>query len=134
MSKASCLEYVGGSHKWGRWFIPKKFATLNNYKYTDQNSENTNKAFEDIPDIDAHPEKYQLFAWELEVMTNIKQGVCLAVRTLKSYSIRIHHFNCNRYGLTGSTFPHSQEHFSNHFFVVHVTPGYSPYVSYSYTK
>lgn len=73
MSKASCLKYVGGSHKWGKWFIPRKFASSNNYKYTDPKIENTDKAFEDIPDIDAHPEKYQLSAWDLEVMTNLKQ-------------------------------------------------------------
>ena len=72
MSKASCLKYVGGSHRWGKWFIPKKFASLNNYTYKDPNIENTDKAFEDIPDIDAHPEKYQLFAWDLEVMTNLR--------------------------------------------------------------
>ena len=74
MSKASCLKYVGGSHKWGKWFIPRKFATLNNYRYTDSNIQDTDKAFEDIPDIDAYPEKYELFAWDLEVMPDLKQG------------------------------------------------------------
>ena len=74
VSKASCLKYVGGSHKWGKWFTPINFASLNNYKYTDPNIKNTDKVFENIPDIDAHPEKYQLFAWDLEVLTNLKQG------------------------------------------------------------
>ena len=74
MSKASCLKYAGGSHKWGKWFTPINFASLNNYKNTDPNIKNTDKVFENIPDIDAHPEKYQLFAWDLEVLTNLKQG------------------------------------------------------------
>ena len=66
VSKASCLTYIGGSHKWEKWFIPRKFASLQNYKYTDAN-ESTDKVFEDIPDIDAHPEKYEQFAWDVEV-------------------------------------------------------------------
>lgn len=78
MSKASCLKYVGGSHKWGKWFIPRKFASLKNYKLTDPNIKKTDKTFEDIPDIDADPEKYELFAWDLEVMPNLKQGAWLA--------------------------------------------------------
>lgn len=67
VSKESCLRYVGGSHKWGKWFIPRKFESLKNYKYKDPTVRSTEKAFEDIPDIDAHPEKYDLFAWDLEV-------------------------------------------------------------------
>ena len=87
MSNASCLKYVGGSHKWGKWFIPKKFASLNNYTYTDPNIENTDKVFEDIPDIDAHPEKYQLFAWDLEVMTNLCSLAKGRKSTHKAHSI-----------------------------------------------
>ena len=74
MSKESCLKYVSGSHKWGKWYIPRRFASLNNYKYRDPNTENTDKAFEDTPDIDAHPEKYDLLSWDLEVMLDLKTG------------------------------------------------------------
>ena len=68
VSKESCLTYVGGSHKWGRWFVPRKFESLKNYKYKDPTISDSDKDFEDIPDIDAHPENYELFAWDLEVM------------------------------------------------------------------
>lgn len=66
VSKESCLKYVSGSHKWGKWFIPTKFATLENYRNTDSDM-NTDKAFENTPDIDAEPENYQLLFWDLEV-------------------------------------------------------------------
>ena len=67
VSKESCLRYIGGSHRWGKWFIPKKFESLNNYKYRDPNDKRSGNDFEEIPDIDTQPEKYELFAWDLEV-------------------------------------------------------------------
>ena len=73
VSEESCLKYIGGSHKWGKWFIPTKFASLNSYNYTDSQMR-TDKAFENTPDIDADPEKYELLSWNLEVKwcANIK--------------------------------------------------------------
>lgn len=65
VSKSSNLTYIGGSHKWGKWFKPKKFASLQNYKYTKTYNE---KVFEDIPDIDSHPDAYNLLSWDLKVI------------------------------------------------------------------
>ena len=64
VSKESCLKFVGGSHKWGKWFVPKKFASLKKYNYTDMG---TDQAFEEAPDIGAEPNKYKLFSWDLQV-------------------------------------------------------------------
>lgn len=77
VSKESCLKYVSGSHKWGKWFIPTKFASLENYRNTDSDM-NTDKAFECTPDIDAESKNYQLLSWDLE------PGDCIAfhMRTL----------------------------------------------------
>jgi len=77
VSKESCLEFVGGSHKWGKWFFPTKFASLKHYSYVDFHT-CTEKTFENTPDIDAEPEKYELLSWDLE------PGDCIAfhMRTL----------------------------------------------------
>ena len=68
VSEESCLKYIGGSHRWGKWFVPTKFATLTNYNYRDLHMD-TDKIFEDPLDIDAEPEKYKLFSWNMEVGT-----------------------------------------------------------------
>ena len=68
VSKDSCLKYVGGSHNWGKWFIPRKFASSKNYNLIDDSNTNSKQeAFEAIPDIDGEPDKYELFSWDLEV-------------------------------------------------------------------
>lgn len=66
VSEESCLKYIGGSHTWGKWFIPTKFASLKSYNYTDLQM-GTEKAFENTPDIDVDQEKYELLSWNLEV-------------------------------------------------------------------
>ena len=70
VSKVSCLKYVGGSHKWGKWFIPRKFASSENYNYDNANTRSKQEAFDDIPDIDGEPDKYELFSWDVQVLVN----------------------------------------------------------------
>jgi ectoine hydroxylase-related dioxygenase (phytanoyl-CoA dioxygenase family) len=53
-----CVEWVAGSHRWGRWFRPRKFTGVAYDRETDQ--------LEDIPDIDAHRADYRLLSWDLE--------------------------------------------------------------------
>ncbi|XP_032222343.1 uncharacterized protein LOC5521102 [Nematostella vectensis] len=66
--KQACLRYVKASHKWNKWFIPRKFETNKNY----DGNLNDSSEYEDMVDIDANPEKYELLSWDLE------PGDCIA--------------------------------------------------------
>ncbi len=56
--KDVCVEFVAGSHRWGRWFRPRKF---NGVAY-----DHKSDSLEDMPDISAHREDYRLLSWDLE--------------------------------------------------------------------
>lgn len=56
--KDVCVEFVAGSHRWGRWFRPRKF---NGVAY-----DHTSDSLEDMPDINAHRGDYRLLSWDLE--------------------------------------------------------------------
>lgn len=56
----TCVEYVAGSHRWGRWFSPQYF-----------NRDNTalevpDGRFEAMPDIDAGRDRHTFLRWSLE--------------------------------------------------------------------
>lgn len=51
------LEFVAGSHKWGKFFRPERFNKM---------ALNENDGLEPVPDIEAHREKYQILGWALE--------------------------------------------------------------------
>ncbi len=53
-----CVEFVAGSHLWGRWFRPRKFTGIA-YDHKDD-------GLEDMPDISAHRADYRLLSWDLE--------------------------------------------------------------------
>jgi ectoine hydroxylase-related dioxygenase (phytanoyl-CoA dioxygenase family) len=55
--RATCVEYVAGSHRWGKWYRPRRFADSNDHP-TD--------AFERVPDIEADRASYRLLGWDLE--------------------------------------------------------------------
>ena len=55
----SAIKFVRGSHNWDKWFHPKKFETEKNYQTTLLNYED-DKQFDEIPDIDGQPDKYEL--------------------------------------------------------------------------
>lgn len=61
------LQFVKGSHAWGRWFVPRKFATSHNYdlKHPEPGSTADLIEFESVPDIEAHPNTYDILSWEL---------------------------------------------------------------------
>lgn len=61
---ASSLCFVKGSHGWGRWFTPRKFATLKNYQAEDEGCDLSR--YETLPDIDGQPERYEILSWALE--------------------------------------------------------------------
>ncbi len=66
---ATCVRYVAGSHRWGKWYAPARFADGKDHPDKDAR-------FEAVPDIDAEPEKYRLLAWDLA------PGDCIAFHGL----------------------------------------------------
>lgn len=65
VARAACVEYVAGSHRWGRRFMPSKFRDTADYDRRDS-------ALEPVPDIDAERDRHRLLAWDLE------PGDCIA--------------------------------------------------------
>lgn len=55
------LEFIRGSHRWGRWFQPEVFGKTAAIKQYERNPD-----FEDIPDIEADRESYDIISWDLE--------------------------------------------------------------------
>jgi len=64
--REACLQFVKGSHQWGKWFHPKKFASHLSYNVDNE----FGFEYEDVPNIDK--EGYDILSWELE------PGDCLA--------------------------------------------------------
>ena len=58
---SGALEFVKGSHKWGRWFQPEVFG-----KNTGTGAYDTNSDYETMPDIDADRADYDIATWDLE--------------------------------------------------------------------
>ena len=54
------LEFIAGSHAWGKMFMPKKFLTNKEYAYKPGN-------FDSIPDIEANRDQYEILSWDLEL-------------------------------------------------------------------
>lgn len=65
VSPEACLRLVRGSHRWGRWFVPK-------FVRSDRALIGADERFEPVPDVDAEPENYDVLAWTLE------PGDCIA--------------------------------------------------------
>lgn len=51
------LEFVGGSHRWGKYFRPERF---------NRTALNENDGLEPVPDIDGNREQYDILGWALE--------------------------------------------------------------------
>ena len=56
--RATCLELVAGSHKWGRLFRPRRFSGIAYDHKSDR--------LEEMPDISAHRDDYRILGWDLE--------------------------------------------------------------------
>ncbi len=54
------LEFVRGSHKWDRWFQPEVFGKTDSISQYERNPD-----FEDIPDIEADRDSYDIISWDL---------------------------------------------------------------------
>ena len=59
VARETSVEYVRGSHRWGRWFQPRFFKNAANLSVADPR-------FEPVPDIDAMRDRYELLGWALE--------------------------------------------------------------------
>lgn len=58
--KEVCVEYVAGSHRWGRWFAPRYFNSDTTALKVDDGR------FEAMPDIDAERGRHRFMSWDLE--------------------------------------------------------------------
>ncbi|MGI9609474.1 MAG: phytanoyl-CoA dioxygenase family protein [Acidimicrobiia bacterium] len=54
------LEFVGGSHRWERWFQPEPFGPTNTIGY------DKNPDYEKMVDIDAERSRHEILSWDLE--------------------------------------------------------------------
>jgi ectoine hydroxylase-related dioxygenase (phytanoyl-CoA dioxygenase family) len=57
--QAACPRFVAGSHRWPGYLAPRTFVDQQPYAGAE--------ALTPVPDIDAHPEGYELLSWELDV-------------------------------------------------------------------
>ena len=58
---SGALEFIAGSHRWGRWFQPQAFGdTAGQSEYV------ANPDYEPIPDIQNHRGDYEIVSWDLE--------------------------------------------------------------------
>ncbi len=67
--KASCPEYIAGSHRWGKWYAPKRFADA-------QNHANTSSSYESIPDDAVLRAQHPVVSFDLQ------RGDCIAFHGL----------------------------------------------------
>ncbi|RYH50427.1 MAG: phytanoyl-CoA dioxygenase [Alcaligenaceae bacterium] len=58
VARDSSLEFVAGSHRWGKLFRPRKF--------TQGSYDHQSDTLEPVPDIDAHRDQYDILGWALE--------------------------------------------------------------------
>jgi ectoine hydroxylase-related dioxygenase (phytanoyl-CoA dioxygenase family) len=54
------VEFIRGSHKWQRWFQPEPFGKTEAITEYEKNP-----AYEDIPDIEADRDSYEIVSWDL---------------------------------------------------------------------
>ncbi len=59
VSRDTCVEYIRGSHRWGRWFLPKFFRKEAEFTAQDPR-------FEPIPDFSAEREQHEFLGWDME--------------------------------------------------------------------
>lgn len=70
VEKRTCPEYIVGSHRWGRWFRPARFADQKAHATA------TDSRFETIPDFEAERAQHRIVAWDLA------PGDCIAFHGL----------------------------------------------------
>ncbi len=71
VDRATCPEFVAGSHLWGKLFYPRHFLTNDNYAYDSD-------AFETVPDIEAARDDYNILSWDMTP----GDAICFSYKTL----------------------------------------------------
>jgi len=56
--RATCPEFVAGSHRWGQWYTPRRFVDSADHPAEDP-------TFVPVPDVDARREEYSLLSWDM---------------------------------------------------------------------
>lgn len=59
VDRSACVNFVTGSHKWGKRFHPIYFRDASEYGHEDN-------SYAPLPDLAADPHAYSLLAWDLE--------------------------------------------------------------------
>lgn len=59
VSRETTLEFVAGSHRWGKWFRPQRFAT-------GQLRDGDDESWAVLPDIEADRDHYPIIGWQME--------------------------------------------------------------------
>lgn len=64
----ACVQFVAGSHRWGRWFVPRKFASEKNYPLHDSGSTPVIEGvtLEDVPPVAERPQDYEILTWDMQ--------------------------------------------------------------------
>ncbi|MCH9674672.1 MAG: phytanoyl-CoA dioxygenase family protein [Gammaproteobacteria bacterium] len=55
--KDVCVEFIAGSHRWGKWFTPKRFA---------DHAEHPSEEGETLDDIDQRRDEFEFLSWDLQ--------------------------------------------------------------------
>jgi ectoine hydroxylase-related dioxygenase (phytanoyl-CoA dioxygenase family) len=69
VGRETCVEYVAGSHRWGVWFTPTRFADSADHPARDP-------GFRPVPPIESERDKHRLLGWDLA------PGDCIAFHAL----------------------------------------------------
>lgn len=59
VARETTLEFIKGSHDWGKWFRPQQFATGSLRDGDDEK-------WHVLPDIEANRDEYEILGWEME--------------------------------------------------------------------
>ena len=62
-----CVEFIAGSHRWGKWYTPKNFTTSDDHDSNEGES---------VPDVMSSRDEYDILGWDLE------PGDCIAFHAL----------------------------------------------------
>ena len=76
IEQADSLRFVRGSHRWGRWFVPRKFRDGRDYAADSPSDNEGFSTYESLPDVDEETEAADILSWSLE------PGDCLAFHML----------------------------------------------------
>lgn len=82
--ESGAVEYVKGSHRWGKLFRPGAFSGNESFDGT---------PFEAVPDVDNHRDKYDILSWDMQ------PGDCLVHHVLTLHGAPENRANIRRRGL-----------------------------------